>query len=571
MKAHESGASRPLDVCMFVYNTFVYDARVHKQAASLADAGHSVTVVALSDGVLPDVEERSGYTVLRVPRSPWHIRIIRGARTMQPLAALLRPFARVLNWLGRIFSRLIAALPGIRLSRTTAAGQLRQSAHSISDLSNGQKLVGALFAPLVLILLLHPGFRMRVAALRASAGGEISGVQLWVLSGFRSIGYLRSGVRLAVARVRRLFRRLVIRPLKLLRKLVARLFRKVIVLPFASFSRWLKAQAHAMLKSALMPFHRQFCFLDYYTRSFRLLRDKTFDVYQGHDLNTMPIAWCLARRNNKPLVYDSHEYYLERNIQNRYTRFGKWLRSRLERKFVRAAAANITVNDSIAKALGKQYGVNSFHVIMNTPSKVRSVLDQQISLRERLAIPAGSPICLYLGAITFNRGLKQTISSLRLLPRYHLVLMGPGQPVFLQELRDWAIGEGVDDRMHIFGPVPSDEVTAYAASADIGVAPIENACLSYYYCSPNKVFEYILSGLPIVASDFPELRKIVSDFDVGLLFDPESPESIANAIRRVSEEPGFRENVLRNMDRAADAFNWENESRKLLTIFREVA
>ena len=67
-------------------------------------------------------------------------------------------------------------------------------------------------------------------------------------------------------------------------------------------------------------------------------------------------------------------------------------------------------------------------------------------------------------------------------------------------------------RLAFFGPVPSDQVTLYAASADLGIAPIENVCLSYYYCSPNKLFEYLLAGLPVIASDFPEMRHIIDKY-----------------------------------------------------------
>ncbi|MDX1455250.1 MAG: glycosyltransferase [Gammaproteobacteria bacterium] len=547
-------------VCMFVYNTFTHDARVHKQASTLAAAGYAVTVVCLRADDLPVEEFRAGYRILRVERLPWHIRAIRAVSSMAPLARLVgmlkRGLRRVFSGAGRLLriDRLVAWVR--RRSERAGKDSRPLGERGYADLGLLEIVLGIIGLPLLPLILLHPMVRERLGlAMQRSTGlrGRFEALVLFSLKAARLVqkkivSILRRAWRLARALLRKSYVFLVKRPVKLM-------------------ASWLKRQMGKLLKFFLMPFHRQFCFLDFYARSVDALANERFDVYQAHDLNTMPVAWHLARKFDKPLVYDSHEYYLERNMQHRYSWLGKWLRQRMERRFVRAAAANITVNESIAKALGRQYGVDDFHVIMNTPSGKRFENSDQVKLKEALGIDEGQTVVLYLGAITFNRGLKQAISSMKLLDECHLVLMGPGQPAFLDELKRWAADEGVESKVHFFGPVPSEEVTAYAASADIGIAPIENACLSYYYCSPNKVFEYILSGLPIVASDFPELKKIVSSYDVGLLFDPESPESIARAIDKVRTDHQFQANVINNMDAAARAFNWESEGRKLLDIY----
>src|SRR5262249_32945382 len=135
------------------------------------------------------------------------------------------------------------------------------------------------------------------------------------------------------------------------------------------------------------------------------------------------------------------------------------------------------------------------------------------------------------------RGLENLIAAMALLPECSLVLMGYGQAQYKESLKACASAARVADRVHYFGPVPSEEVAAHLSHADVGLAPIQNACLSYYYCSPNKVFEYIAGGIPVAASDFPELRRVVEGYGIGRTFDPEDPSQIARAIREILADP----------------------------------
>ena len=336
-------------------------------------------------------------------------------------------------------------------------------------------------------------------------------------------------------------------------------------------SRPIRKKAYDLALGVLMRYHRVLCFLDYYARASKALTATPADFYHAHDLNTLPVAYWLARKNRGKLIYDSHEFYLERNMPRAYSRYSKFLRQILEGFLVRRSDLTITVNETISNELGRLYKVRPFKVIMNTPSLVQPARHEvQNLLRDELHIPNSMKILLYSGAITFNRGLPQLMESLNQLRDCVVVLMGPGRDPFKQQLRQASEELGVSNRVYFFGPVPSDQVTTYASGADVGVAPIDNVCLSYYYCSPNKIFEYILAGLPVIASDFPEMRRVVQEYGVGLTFDPSDPVNIARAARGVLDEPELRERVRLNMSEASRVFNWENESRKLLAYYEAI-
>ena len=315
-------------------------------------------------------------------------------------------------------------------------------------------------------------------------------------------------------------------------------------------------------------FNRPLCFIDYYMRSYKIAMGKPYDIYHANDLNTLPVAWWAARRSGARLVYDSHELYVERNRKKTASRVGKFLLSQLESFLIRRTDAVITVNESIADELSKRYRIRTPTVVMNTPSRTFHPVNRNVtSLRELLHIKSGYRLLLYAGLITFNRGLENLIQSLVYLPDCHLVFMGYGNDKYKKHLLELTRRIGMESRVSFFGPVPSDEVTIYAASADLGVAPIENACLSYYYCSPNKVFEYIHAGLAVVASDFPELRRVIHQHDIGYTFNPDDPRDISRAVNYIFENPERWQRMKQNTLTASQYYNWENESKKLLNLY----
>jgi len=408
-------------------------------------------------------------------------------------------------------------------------------------------------------------FQRRVASLRYSISVIARRVAL------RSRHRLASGRRRLRARLRRAAVRLqAIVRLRLARP-AQRLVARSVAWSRARRRRWtraLRSQGYSLVKTVLMPYHRQFCYLDYYRRAVLAAEGLDAAVYHAHDLNALPVAWWLARRRGSRLVYDSHELYVHRNRLPPLTPPGRWMVRSVERFLIHRVDAAITVGDAIAGHLAAEYGVPRPRVVMNTPPRQSLAPANERSLRSLLPIDPDHRLLLYVGGITFNRGLDKVIRSLRHLPDCHLVLMGYGREEFILALLELARREEVAERVSLFGPVPSEEVSAYAASADLGVAPIENVCLSYYYCSPNKLFEYIHAGLPVVASDFPELARIVAEHEIGELFDPSDPRDIARAVAAVLEDPVRARRMRRNARTVASRYCWDLEAAKLVDLYR---
>lgn len=287
------------------------------------------------------------------------------------------------------------------------------------------------------------------------------------------------------------------------------------------------------------------------------------DVYHAHDLNALRPALRLRRRHGGRVVLDAHEFFSERNF---YYPPAAWERRLLrweEGRGCRAADAVVTVSESIADALQSRYGLPARPaVIMNCPPAAAAPAAPE-PLARRLGV--AGPVVIYLGAVTWNRGIEQTLAALARLPGVHFALLGPMQRGFRRVVEAAAAAAGVAERLHILPPVAPDEVVAAAAGADAAVALIQNACLSYYYCSPNKVFEALAAGLPVVASDFPDLRRVLEGSVAGALCAPDDPAAVAAAVADVlaRPRPAAREAALA----LAARYTWEREARKLAALY----
>ena len=120
--------------------------------------------------------------------------------------------------------------------------------------------------------------------------------------------------------------------------------------------------------------------------------------------------------------------------------------------------------------------------------------------------------------------------------------------------------------------MPYHELLPYTASADIGILLYRNDCRNNYYCAPNKLFEYMMMGLPMIAANYPGLLPLVEGEGVGLCVDPESPQAIAAAVNRLAADPDRRERMRRNGLRLAEErYNWDIESVPLLQLYGSLA
>lgn len=305
------------------------------------------------------------------------------------------------------------------------------------------------------------------------------------------------------------------------------------------------------------------------------LVDRPADIYHAMGFLALPVASDLAKRADAPFVYDARDLYAEGNNIARLPGPLRALFVRRERSWARRAAAVLTVNESLADELERRLGVARPTVVLNAQVGYEPPDPRPDHLRVTLGLPSGVPVVLYHGGFMQDRGLPEIIAAMREpgLGSAHLVLMGSGP----QEAALGAVIGQLDlgGRVHVLPPVPPSGLLDWVASADVGVMANQPRTINERLSTPNKLFECLAAGTPVVSSDFPERRRIViddPDGPLGALCDPTEPASIAVAIRSILDmDPAAAEDLRARCRRATAArYDWATQFERLLQAYGRV-
>ncbi|MFD5866060.1 glycosyltransferase [Agromyces sp. NPDC127015] len=312
---------------------------------------------------------------------------------------------------------------------------------------------------------------------------------------------------------------------------------------------------------------RQFSF---WRRARAAVRSWAPNLVHAHDANTLPVATRVAGRLGIPFVYDSHELWTRRNVSADRP-IAKRLEGPMERRGARRAAGVITVSPSIAEWLQERYRLRELPTLVRNipPLGDRSIERSDGRLRELAGLDDDTRVVAYCGGITFNRGIERVIEAMPHLPDdTHFVLLGEGSEVYVDGLRRLVARTGDGDRVHFVGAVPPAEVSAALADADVSVALTQPTVLSYEYSLPNKLFESVHAGVPVLTSATKDASEVVRRYDLGGVVDPHaSPEALAGAIEAVIGAASRHRAAARA---AAAELSWQQEASRLIDLHRRL-
>ncbi len=285
------------------------------------------------------------------------------------------------------------------------------------------------------------------------------------------------------------------------------------------------------------------------------------DLYHGMAYMGIPVALSLAGRHRACVVYDARDIYLDAANLARLRGPMRWVIARSERRWARASDRVITVNRPYAEVLRDRFGVPEPLIIQNCSYQFDPPDPRPRRFHDRLGLDPATSVVLYQGGFSHDRGIEQLVDAMELLEGASLVLLGYG--VLAEQLR--GIAGRSDGRVHVLDAVPPAELLLWVASADVVAMPIQPTTLNHRLTTPNKLFEAMAAGVPIVASDLPGMAPYLSEIGCGATCDPTSPESIAGAIRSILDLPPAERAAMAGRARAAahGRYNWETEVARL--------
>lgn len=327
---------------------------------------------------------------------------------------------------------------------------------------------------------------------------------------------------------------------------------------------WQKIKRHTCI-------HREYDFMAQYIQSYHFKHDKII----ANDLPTLRTAIQLKKQGLcTSAIYDAHEIYTEtirqffpgksdmggvkRIMASLLTNIMVFCGCHYEQKAVKQVDEMLTVNESLAKFFAQKYAILQPHVVRSIPGLPLSDV-QPVDFRKMFSWPSNSVILVYQGAINPGRGLKQSIEALAKLPElFKLVIIGDGP--LKKSFEKLSAQLQLNGRIQFLGQVPNDALASYTRGADIGLCLIEPINLSKKLSLPNKIFEYIHAGIPVLGSDLPEIRQIIKQFNCGEIATFEI-NNIAAQIKKMSES-----DYQSGLAKAQDELTWKKEKQILLNI-----
>jgi glycosyltransferase involved in cell wall biosynthesis len=303
-------------------------------------------------------------------------------------------------------------------------------------------------------------------------------------------------------------------------------------------------------------------------RILSIARRQRADLYHFHDPDLLFVGGLLRLLTRKPVIYDVHENYPQ-DIQTK-----EWIPAALRRPFsalfrffednaARWMDAVVVVNEHLAERFrGKSQVATVFNYSRLEPSPANQGAGEQTPRRT-------TPYFVYAGRISDDRGLHECVQALGSLEEHDVELRCAGRIGHVAEdsFRELLEGRRSHSRFKYLGLLPYEAIPPLLQDAVAGLLcfrPTPNNVLG----TPNKLFEYMSAGIPVIASDFPFIRQVVSEADCGLLVRPEDVEEIASAMERILQDPnGAARWGSNGLKAVRERYNWQMEEQKLLALY----
>jgi glycosyltransferase involved in cell wall biosynthesis len=293
-------------------------------------------------------------------------------------------------------------------------------------------------------------------------------------------------------------------------------------------------------------------------------------IVQANDIPMLMSGWFIARLTGAKFVYDSHELWSDELKFQKMPRFFGPLAKQYERFFARRASRVITVSPGLARIMKERLALAVLPLIVrNVPDASECCNeDRSVSLRSALGLGPEKRIVLFQGNIGVHRNLTELVEAMALVraPDVVLVILGNGPLVpslkaivEKKKLNEWAL---------FHEAVPYERLPSYTCQADLGICLQEPISLNYIYSMPNKLFEYVTAGVPILVGATPDIAAVVSKFEAGIAISKATPVDIARAIDFVFETPGYLGKLKQGAERARQALTWEQERKILISAYQ---
>jgi glycosyltransferase involved in cell wall biosynthesis len=527
-----------MKLLMLVLNTFENDSRVHRTAKTLTDAGVDVTLLCLFREGLPEFENSDGYNVIRCDlltqtNAPDTIRHrIESLKEEHPVVYYLSLLSYLPIWITYKQSKYIFNL--LKVLNIKIRSNKKRFLATLKEKYRAKHL-----APV----------RIAYRYLKPKIRGCLKFfLRLFIIEKF--LRTIRKSLRVTFKIIKKIKSYFLF-----VKKYISNFIKKLFPKSTAQIAFEKRRVRYDLFAEAAIGFAKEF----------------KPDVVHAHDFNTLIAAYKIWKRLEIPYVYDSHELWVHRNRPNIVAsdKEKKW-EERSEGKYIKNSTFSITVCDSIADHLAETYQIPKPTVIRNTPYQKTIQKDPKKSLRKLLKIKPNEFLAVYVGRVAFNRGVTDILRALPLLDRkVKFVTLGAFDAKFQIVFEELVSELEIEDRVFCIDPVASEDVSTWISDVDVSLTTMNRVCLSYVYTLPNKLFESVHAGVPIIGPDSPEIIRIVDKYNCGLVYRDMDSTHLAEQINYLMNNTELAQKFKMGAELAAADLCWEKERLKLLGAYKE--
>jgi glycosyltransferase involved in cell wall biosynthesis len=257
----------------------------------------------------------------------------------------------------------------------------------------------------------------------------------------------------------------------------------------------------------------------------------SFDVIHCHDLDTLPLGFVLGTLKGKPIVYDAHESFTDMLDGNIHPLVQRGL-IRLENFFIRRVDLLITVGEKLRRHFSERGARHS--VVVGNWKRLEDFSrsqEENLEFRRRLGIPDTAMVVVCITQLFKDRKIEELLQALDACPDVYLIIGGKGALEGL--VREWVVK---NPRIRYVGFVPGAEIPGYTCAADVVYYGFDPENPNSRFSAPNKLFEALAAGRPLITGDFGEIAEVVRNASCGIVLPRYGVDEIREALGSLGDE-----------------------------------
>jgi glycosyltransferase involved in cell wall biosynthesis len=290
----------------------------------------------------------------------------------------------------------------------------------------------------------------------------------------------------------------------------------------------------------------------------QLFRKQGLDAVVTRSTTFLPFLVRLKKRLGVPAFYESHDFFADLSLRTDLTGKNRFRQSRLERACVPRLSGVFCLQESQIEWYQKVFAGQTFYLLR---TGIHEVYRHPIAERKYVA---------YIGSLDFHKGVGVLLRALsRSALKPHLLLIGGKTKEEMETVKKEVSRHYQPDKVTVTGWVNKEQLHGYLKQTALGIIPLRDTFFNRYLTSPLKLFDYYSFGIPVIASDLPTTRSLITENETGFFFTNEDPAELANRIDRLFGDRKLLEKMSESVYKRAESYRWSKRAERISAIVNE--